>query len=69
MHSVDNRRWLPAEEIKDSEHISTNPAQEVASPRKKHADGAQRLKSNVIVVKAQIHAGGRGKAVGRDETE
>ncbi len=40
----------------------TTPRSEVAFTKEEARDGAQRLKSNVIVVKAQIHAGGRGKA-------
>src|SRR5256885_8937998 len=42
----------------------TTPRSEVAFTKEEARDGAQRLKSNVIVVKAQIHAGGRGKAGG-----
>src|SRR3989441_10098891 len=42
----------------------TPPRSEVAFTKEEARDGAQRLKSNVIVVKAQIHAGGRGKAGG-----
>jgi len=42
----------------------TTPRSEVAFTKEEAREGAQRLKSNVIVVKAQIHAGGRGKAGG-----
>src|SRR5260370_29592036 len=42
----------------------TTRGSEVAFTKEEARDGAQRLKSNVIVVKAQIHAGGRGKAGG-----
>src|SRR5258705_382857 len=40
----------------------TTPRGEVAFTKEEAREGAQRLKSNVVVVKAQIHAGGRGKA-------
>src|SRR6266581_3246887 len=42
----------------------TTPRGEVAFTKEEARDGAQRLKSNIVVVKAQIHAGGRGKAGG-----
>jgi len=42
----------------------TTPRSEVAFTKEEAREGAQRLKSSVIVVKAQIHAGGRGKAGG-----
>ena len=42
----------------------TTPRSEVAFTKEEAREGAHRLKSNVIVVKAQIHAGGRGKAGG-----
>src|SRR5216110_2831374 len=42
----------------------TTPRGEVAYTKEEAREGAQRLKSNVVVVKAQIHAGGRGKAGG-----
>jgi succinyl-CoA synthetase beta subunit len=42
----------------------TTPRSEVAFTKEEARDGAQRLKSPVIVVKAQIHAGGRGKGGG-----
>jgi len=42
----------------------TTPRSEVAFTKEEAREGANRLKSNVIVVKAQIHAGGRGKAGG-----
>ena len=42
----------------------TTPRGEVAFTKEEAREGAQRLKSNVVVVKAQIHAGGRGKAGG-----
>src|SRR6478736_935710 len=42
----------------------TTPRGEVAFTKEEARDGAQRLKSNLVVVKAQIHAGGRGKAGG-----
>jgi succinyl-CoA synthetase beta subunit len=40
------------------------PRGEVAFTKEEAREGAQRLKSPVVVVKAQIHAGGRGKAGG-----
>ena len=40
------------------------PRGEVAFTKEEAREGAQRLKSHVVVVKAQIHAGGRGKAGG-----
>jgi succinyl-CoA synthetase beta subunit len=42
----------------------TTPRGEVAYTKEEAREGAQRLKSNVVVVKAQIHAGGRGKGGG-----
>jgi succinyl-CoA synthetase beta subunit len=42
----------------------TTPRGEVAYTREEAREAAQRLKSNVVVVKAQIHAGGRGKGGG-----
>ena len=42
----------------------TTPRSEVAFSKEEAREGAQRLKSPVVVVKAQIHAGGRGKAGG-----
>jgi succinyl-CoA synthetase beta subunit len=42
----------------------TTPRSEVAFTKEEALEAAQRLKSNVVVVKAQIHAGGRGKAGG-----
>ena len=42
----------------------TTPRGEVAFTKEEAREAAQRLKSNVVVVKAQIHAGGRGKAGG-----
>ncbi len=42
----------------------TTPRGEVAFTKEEARDAAQRLKSPVVVVKAQIHAGGRGKAGG-----
>src|SRR6202795_4675475 len=42
----------------------TTPRGEVAFSREEAREGAHRLKSNIVVVKAQIHAGGRGKAGG-----
>src|SRR5271166_5836077 len=42
----------------------TTPRGEVAFTKEEAREGAQRLKSNICVVKAQIHAGGRGKAGG-----
>jgi len=42
----------------------TIPRSEVAFSKEEAREGAHRLKSNVVVVKAQIHAGGRGKAGG-----
>jgi succinyl-CoA synthetase beta subunit len=42
----------------------TTPRGEVAFTKEEVRDAAQRLKSHVVVVKAQIHAGGRGKAGG-----
>ncbi len=42
----------------------TTPRGEVAFTKEEAREGAQRLKSQICVVKAQIHAGGRGKAGG-----
>src|ERR1700687_3693166 len=42
----------------------TTPRGEVAFTKEEVRDAAHRLKSHVVVVKAQIHAGGRGKAGG-----
>src|SRR6184192_4105345 len=42
----------------------TTPRGEVAFTKEEALQAAQRLKSNVCVVKAQIHAGGRGKGGG-----
>src|ERR1700740_279228 len=42
----------------------TTPRGEVAFSKEEPREGAHRLKSNIVVVKAQIHAGGRGKAGG-----
>ena len=42
----------------------TTPRGEVAFTKEEAREGAARLKSPVVVVKAQIHAGGRGKAGG-----
>jgi len=42
----------------------TTPRSEVAFTKDEAREGAQRLKSHVVVVKAQIHAGGRGKGGG-----
>ena len=42
----------------------TTPRGEVAITKEEALQAAQRLKSNVCVVKAQIHAGGRGKGGG-----
>src|SRR5258706_2983808 len=42
----------------------TTPRGEVAFTKDEASEGAQRLKSNLVVVKSQIHAGGRGKAGG-----
>jgi len=42
----------------------TTPRGEVAYTKEEAREAAQRLKSNVVVVKAQIHAGGRGKGGG-----
>src|ERR1700737_1921013 len=42
----------------------TTPRSEVAFTKEEGREAAQRLKSNIVVVKAQIHAGGRGKAGG-----
>ncbi len=42
----------------------TTPRGEVAFAKDEAREGAQRLKTPVVVVKAQIHAGGRGKAGG-----
>src|SRR5260370_5636385 len=39
----------------------TTPRGEVAYTKEEAREAAQRLKSNVVVVKAQIHAGGRCK--------
>jgi succinyl-CoA synthetase beta subunit len=42
----------------------TTPRGEVAFTKEEAREAAQRIKSSVVVVKAQIHAGGRGKAGG-----
>jgi succinyl-CoA synthetase beta subunit len=42
----------------------TTPRGEVAYTKEEAREGAQRLKSPMVVVKAQIHAGGRGKGGG-----
>jgi succinyl-CoA synthetase beta subunit len=42
----------------------TTPRGEVAFTKDEAREAAQRLKSHVVVVKAQIHAGGRGKGGG-----
>jgi succinyl-CoA synthetase beta subunit len=42
----------------------TTPRGEVAFTKEEAREAAQRLKSNIVVVKAQIHAGGRGKGGG-----
>jgi succinyl-CoA synthetase beta subunit len=42
----------------------TTPRGEVAFTKEEAREAAQRLKSHLVVVKAQIHAGGRGKAGG-----
>jgi succinyl-CoA synthetase beta subunit len=42
----------------------TTPKGEVAFSKEEAREAAQRLRSNICVVKAQIHAGGRGKAGG-----
>ena len=42
------------------------PRGEVAYRKEEARGTAQRLKSNIVVVKAQIHAGGRGKARRRE---
>jgi succinyl-CoA synthetase beta subunit len=42
----------------------TTPRGEVAFTKEEAREAAQRLKSQVVVVKAQIHAGGRGKGGG-----
>jgi succinyl-CoA synthetase beta subunit len=42
----------------------TTPRGEVAYTKEEAREAAQRLKSHVVVVKAQIHAGGRGKGGG-----
>jgi succinyl-CoA synthetase beta subunit len=42
----------------------TIPRSEVAFSKEEAREGAHRLKSPLVVVKAQIHAGGRGKAGG-----
>src|SRR5437867_5723765 len=42
----------------------TTPRGEVAFTKEEALQAAQRLKSNICVVKAQIHAGGRGKGGG-----
>lgn len=42
----------------------TTPRGEVAFAKEEAREGAQRLKTPVVVVKAQIHAGGRGKGGG-----
>src|SRR5258708_24909643 len=43
---------------------ATRPVGEVPFPKEEAREAAKRLKSNIVVVKAQIHAGGRGKAGG-----
>src|SRR5258708_34702657 len=42
----------------------TTPRGEVAFTKEEAREAAQRLKSHITVVKAQIHAAGRGKAGG-----
>ena len=42
----------------------TTPRGEVAFTKEEAREAAQRLKSQIVVVKAQIHAGGRGKGGG-----
>jgi len=42
----------------------TTPRGEVAYTKEEAREAAQRLKANVVAVKAQIHAGGRGKGGG-----
>jgi len=42
----------------------TTPRSEVVFTKEEAREAAQRLKSHVVVVKAQIHAGGRGKGGG-----
>src|SRR5215471_8028496 len=42
----------------------TTPRGEVAFTKEETREAAHRLKSNICVVKAQIHAGGRGKGGG-----
>src|SRR5256885_6376227 len=42
----------------------TTPRGEVAFTKEEAREAAQRLRSHISVVKAQIHAGGRGKAGG-----
>src|SRR5580658_5402393 len=42
----------------------TTPRGEVAFTKEEAREAAQRLRSQVVVVKAQIHAGGRGKGGG-----
>src|SRR5258708_28164763 len=42
----------------------TTPRGEVAYTKEEAREAAQRLKSHVVVVKAQIHAGGRGTGGG-----
>ncbi|HVM75920.1 MAG TPA: ADP-forming succinate--CoA ligase subunit beta [Candidatus Saccharimonadales bacterium] len=42
----------------------TTPRGEVAFTKEEAREAAQRLKSHIVVVKAQIHAGGRGKGGG-----
>src|SRR5215468_12361225 len=42
----------------------TTPRGEVAYTKEEAREAAQRLRTPVVVVKAQIHAGGRGKAGG-----
>ncbi|HUI75619.1 MAG TPA: ADP-forming succinate--CoA ligase subunit beta [Candidatus Acidoferrum sp.] len=42
----------------------TTPRGEVAFTKEEAREAAQRLRSNIVVVKAQIHAGGRGKGGG-----
>jgi succinyl-CoA synthetase beta subunit len=42
----------------------TTPRGEVAFTKEEAREAAERLRSNIVVVKAQIHAGGRGKGGG-----
>src|SRR5205807_1375545 len=44
----------------------TTPRGEVAFTKEEALQAAQRLKSNICVVKAQIHAGGRGRRLHGD---